>query len=136
MLADNRAIAQRSKLMRGTTRRAWRLAMGCAALMLAGCEVSSERRQVAITPSAAALRKGEAVTLVASGGEDYTWALAEPHMGYLSALRGDTVVYTSRFMPDRGEASLQTVTVTALGGGSPNALDTARTADALITHLR
>ena len=57
-------------------------------------------------------------------------------MGYLSALRGDTVVYTSRFMPDRGEASLQTVTVTALGGGSPNALDTARTADALITHLR
>ena len=109
-----------------------------AALMI-GCEVTSKSHRVEINPSAAALHKGESVTLVASGGNDYSWRLSNNNMGYLNAMRGDTVIYTSKFTPARGEDSLQKVIVLADVGTDDsitNSTALSRLATAYITHLR
>ena len=109
-----------------------------AAVLMTGCEVTSDKKQVEINPGSAALRKGEAVTLLASGGADYSWKLETESMGFLSSRSGAAVQYTSRFTPASGEKHLQKVTVQA-DISSVNTSNTAiltQTATAYITHLR
>ncbi len=112
------------------------LVAGMAGAFLAGCEVTSERSTVTLSQSGGGIRKGESISLTARGGDNYVWTLEHDFMGFLNTRQGDTVVYTSRFTPDRGEDSVQIVTVTAGGGSGTNAAISSRTAQAFINHLR
>jgi len=116
-----------------------------ASLALTGCEdTESTDTPVKITPSSTALRKGESVTLTASGGFEYKWAMEQDKLdwGFLSAYEGETVVYTSLYDPP-SQSAVHVITVTstypsayradALTNAPP--VDGGKTAEAYITHL-
>ena len=65
------------------------------AIFFAGCE-STEAGGVEVTPTYVELRKGQSATFHATGAQFFTWTLSNTQIGYLSAARGETVVYTAR----------------------------------------
>ena len=109
----------------------WILLVTAAAGLLfagAGCEVeSTDQVRLDIEPREATLREGESVELRAFGWHSYHWMLDDASLGYLSAITGDTTVYTSI----TNNAAIQIVTVSATPGGT-NTTDVA--ASAIITH--
>ncbi len=108
-----------------------------AAVLMMGCEVTSKSGGVKINPSGATLRKGESITLVASGGNGYFWNLSDRTLGVLSATHGDRVVYTSLKGPSGDDPVVQTVTVVAdvFENGTTNSAVLERSAIAYITHV-
>ncbi|MBM4143945.1 MAG: hypothetical protein FJ225_10205 [Lentisphaerae bacterium] len=84
-------------------RRSRRLILiACAAAAAAAhtaCEVDSASGEIIISPSSAALKKGESIQFTASGGFQYRWRLKNEKWGTLSARRGPSTVYTSLFDP-------------------------------------
>lgn len=105
-----------------------------ALLVYTGCEVTSDKGEVTITPSSATVREGKSVTLTAAGGRTYMWRLENEAWGRLNARRGQTVVYTSRHTPASGASAVQKITVTADVAGT-NEAPTTLTGEAFITHL-
>jgi len=114
-------------------------------LLLAGCETEPASSSIRVTPSAVALRIGESVEFVASGGYDYRWSLGSDEnqsLGILSTLRGDRTTYISLATPPNSNAVTRVLTVTSslpntAGGTGTNAATTvsAWTDQAHITHL-
>ncbi len=127
----------------------WRhIALGLLALvllvtpiLLAGCEISSATERVKISPDAAVLKKGQSVTLTASGGYVYDWSLSDNTLGILNTRRGVQVLYTSLYNPPTDTPVIQIVKVTSFfsendgtntsGTNAP----VAHEAEAYITHI-
>jgi hypothetical protein len=105
-----------------------------APLFQTGCEVTSEDNDVTIEPDSSTVVLGQSLTLRAEGADDFAWRLENEAWGTLSALRGDTVVYTSRYAPAAGASAVQKVYVAGEGTlGSSNLVG--MTAVAFITHV-
>lgn len=90
-----------------------------------GCEVESAADQggsLTISPSSIGLYPDQTVDLTASGGYEYTWALSDSSIGFLSSSEGQTVRYTNRSNAStNGETSssvIQTITVYSTIAGS------------------
>jgi hypothetical protein len=101
----------------------WRvilLALGgvATAVLVTGCEVESASvNKINVSPSSAILRPDEAVTLTASGGFDYKWALTgDATLGTLSTTKGPTTTYTSTHDPG-SDTVVQTVQLTSFING-------------------
>lgn len=117
-------------------------ALPLAALVAAvcGCE-SADSYEISVKPGDATVTSASPkVALTASGWRDYQWALSDTSLGYLSASKGASVVYTARSGTFAG--GRQTITVTAVGSGSSassstsstNAPSGGYTAQAIVTH--
>ena len=90
-------------------------------LTFSACELESTADStVTITPSSSAIYINQSVALSASGGYEYTWTLAYPEWGVLSATEGATVSYTSRYDPvsSNGYSVVQTVVVQSTISGT------------------
>jgi hypothetical protein len=115
----------------------WRLTLSVVAMMVlsqTGCEVTSGSDDVMIDPDSATVVMGQSVTLHAKGAYDFAWRLENDTWGTLSAFRGETVVYTSRYAPASGESVIQKVYVAGAGAlGSSNLVGL--TGVAFITHI-
>lgn len=115
----------------------WRLtamAVVMAALFQTGCEVTSKKTDVTIEPDNATVILGQSITLHASGADDFAWRLENASWGTLSAFRGETVIYTSRYAPAAGSSAIQKVYVAGEGTlGSSNLVG--MTGVAFITHI-
>lgn len=84
------------------------IAFFAAVLLLTGCETErTDQARIEVTPREAVLRPGGSVTLRATGWHSYSWTLADPGLGYLSAATGDTTTYTRTSPSD----SIQIVTI-------------------------
>lgn len=118
-------------------RSGWGLCAALTVLMTAlfqtGCEVTSKDDKVLIEPNSSTVVLGQSVTLRAEGADDFVWTLANDAWGTLSTVRGDTVVYTSRFAPAAGESAVQKVTAVGNELGASNVIS--MVAVAFITHL-
>jgi hypothetical protein len=105
-----------------------------AAMFQVGCEVTSEDDDVTIEPDNATVILGQSITLRAKGADTYFWRLENESWGTLSAFRGETVVYTSRYAPALGASAIQKVYVAGEGAlGSSNLVG--MTGVAFITHI-
>lgn len=103
-----------------------------------GCETDSADSDVKINPSAATLHSGGSITFTAEGGYDYSWKVSDSSLGYLSASRGASVVYTAT-----GTNGSQTLTLTSTidgytSGSSSvisNGTSYSKTTTAIITQI-
>jgi len=120
-------------------------AMLAALLFQCGCETeSASDSSVRISPSRAKVRNGQSVEFVASGGFDYSWAISDSSLGFISAKSGNRTVYTANVQTGTNPVVVvQTLTVTSTigttGASATNASSAAsgftKTAEAIIEHL-
>lgn len=116
-------------------------AITLATAIFCGCE-SADSYEISVKPGDATVTSASPkVALTASGWRDYQWALSDTSLGYLSASKGASVVYTARsgtFVGGR-----QTITVTAVGSATSSSTTSSTnspassggyTAQAIITH--
>ncbi len=116
-------------------------ALAIATSVFCGCE-SADTYEISVKPRDATVTSAApSVALTASGWRDFQWALSDTSLGYLSASKGDSVVYTARSGTFSG--GRQTITVTAVGSGgtsgtssssSTNAPAGGYTAQVIVTH--
>jgi hypothetical protein len=125
------------------TRAWWMMAVLLAAagsiLMVGtGCETDSAHDRLRLSPESAVLSKGQSQEFVVSGGYTYTWSLASPEHGRLSARTGDRTVYTSTYTPATNAVTQRVMTVTSTIEGSAasstNAAAYSVSAEAIVTH--
>ena len=122
--------------MNKTSFAAFGAAIVLAAAAICGCE-SADSYEITVKPGDATVTSASpSVALTASGWSDYQWSLSDTSLGYLSASKGASVVYTARsgtFLGGR-----QTVTVSAVGSGTSSTSTTnsaaGYTAQTIITH--
>ncbi|MDA0990975.1 MAG: hypothetical protein O3A51_09515 [Verrucomicrobia bacterium] len=107
-----------------------------------GCETeSASDNDLQITPRATALRINQSQEFTVSGGFDYTWSLATPGLGTLTATRGASTVYISRTAPAAGSApTVQTLMVSSTprpdsDTSVSNGTSFVKTGEAIIEHL-
>lgn len=127
-------------------------AAAVCALIQTACEVDSATGEVIVSPSSAALHKGDSIQFTASGGFEYKWRLKEEKWGMLSTRRGSSTVYTSLYDPrDCSTCDVDLdyqvvyadsyipdgVTVSGDGGAPTNSMTVGvlGTGEAYITHL-
>lgn len=88
--------------------------LAAVALLIAACETESAGgSSLSVSPSSATLGLDQSITLKASGGETYSWSLANTEIGHLSGNSGGVVIYTATSV-----GTNQTVTVSTGGGSS------------------
>ncbi len=120
-------------------RLSWNLPAACAAAALltvalfSGCETVDEDDYagIRVSPTYASLRRGQSVTLTASGGWNYRWALDNTEHGTLNATYGESVTYTAHTMPSGTDVQ---VTVTVTGRVSNYGTNGIYAAEARINH--
>jgi hypothetical protein len=129
-----------------------RLLLACAlallpSLVYVACEISSATQEVVVSPSSAALKKGESIQFTASGGFEYRWHLENEKWGMLSTRRGSTTVYTSLYDPrDAAGATAEGTVLQVLYAesyipaamsqqGASGRVDVLTVGEAYITHL-
>jgi len=111
-------------------------------IITSGCdEVKPASGEVTITPTSSELKKGNSVTLTATGGYTYDWSLSDENKGTLSYRRGSQSDYTSHFDPEE-DIFTQVVTVKSTvdpdydTSGSTNSVTYAsHTAEAYVKHV-
>ena len=108
-------------------------------LCFVGCETESgNENSVRITPAAAVILLNQTIELIATGGFEYDWTLAQEDWGTLSTRQGNRVLYTSKHDPGADAfTAQQVITVTSTlnsAGGESNAVAYVKTAEAIITH--
>ena len=111
---------------------------GTAALLVTGCETDSAHDRLKLSPETAVLYKGQSQEFVVSGGYTYTWSLAEPSYGRLSARTGDRTVYTSTFTPSTNAVTQRVIVTSTIEGSaasSTNATAYTVTGEAFVTQL-
>jgi hypothetical protein len=105
-----------------------------------GCETeSASDNSVRISPARVRVTNGQTVPFTASGGFDYSWALSDSTLGFISASTGPSTIYTANFQAPTNLITVQTLTVTSkIGSGGSNSTTTAsgftKTAEAIIEH--
>ena len=105
-----------------------------------GCETeSASDNSVRISPARVRVTNGQTVPFTASGGFDYSWALSDSTLGFISASTGPSTIYTANFQAPTNSITVQTLTVTSkIGSGGTNNTTTAagftKTAEAIIEH--
>lgn len=105
-----------------------------ASIIVAGCETEpAVDGLVSITPISTELRNGGTQAFEASGASNYKWSLQKGSYGYLSALSGDRVVYTSTYAG--GSSNVVTEVLTVAGNLYPAGTTGVFTAQASIIHL-
>ncbi len=115
-----------------------RLAAGgllATCVWLTGCETLDEegpRNTLQISPSHATLGKNRSVTLSASGGANYRWAVEDPAIGSLSSTTGRSVVYTA--LQTGQNELIQTVILSGTTDLQPGGVGEEGVATATIIH--
>lgn len=96
------------------------IALGLVALSIglfigAGCETeTANENDVRISPSFAQLGVNQSQRFSASGGFNYTWALSNEDLGFLTSRSGSETTYISRSSGNtNGTAVTQVLTVTS-----------------------
>lgn len=83
-------------------------------LLHTGCELeSADSHSISVSPRSATLNNGESVELVASGGYEYSWSLANESYGRLSARSGHRTIYTADYNFTGSNSVKQIVTLTS-----------------------
>jgi hypothetical protein len=116
------------------------IAILAAVFVQTGCETeSASDNSLRVSPGRAKITNGQRIQFTASGGFDYSWAISDSTLGFLSSKVGASTVYTANFTAPTDGLTVQTLTVTSVvGSGGSNNTTTAsgftKTADAIIEH--